>query len=30
MDDGTVRELAQIRRIGIIAQMVDPASRRRG
>ena len=24
MDDGTVRELAQIRRIGIIAQMVDP------
>ena len=24
MDDGSVRELAQIRRIGIIAQMVDP------
>ncbi|MHA1572268.1 MAG: carbohydrate ABC transporter permease [Alphaproteobacteria bacterium] len=24
MDDGTVRELAQIRRIGIVAQMVDP------
>ncbi len=23
-DDGTVRELAQIRRIGIVAQMVDP------
>ena len=26
MEDGTVRELAQIRRIGIVAQMVDPAS----
>lgn len=26
MEDGTVRELAQIRRIGIIAQMVDPAA----
>ena len=25
MDDGSVRQLAQIRRIGIIAQMVDPA-----
>ena len=25
MEDGTVRELAQIRRIGIVAQMVDPA-----
>jgi len=25
MEDGSVRELAQIRRIGIIAQMVDPA-----
>lgn len=25
MEDGTVRELAQIRRVGIIAQMVDPA-----
>ena len=24
-EDGTVRELAQIRRVGIIAQMVDPA-----
>ena len=24
MEDGTVRELAQIRRIGIVAQMVDP------
>ncbi|MGF1626197.1 MAG: carbohydrate ABC transporter permease [Alphaproteobacteria bacterium] len=24
-DDGTVRELAQVRRIGIMAQMVDPA-----
>ena len=26
MEDGTVRELAQVRRIGIIAQMVDPAN----
>ena len=26
MEDGSVRELAQVRRIGIIAQMVDPAS----
>lgn len=26
MEDGTVRELAQIRRIGIVAQMVDPAN----
>ncbi len=25
MEDGSVRELAQIRRIGIVAQMVDPA-----
>jgi len=25
MEDGSVRELAQIRRVGIIAQMVDPA-----
>ncbi|MGI9500366.1 MAG: carbohydrate ABC transporter permease [Geminicoccaceae bacterium] len=25
MEDGTVRELAQIRRIGIVAQMVDPS-----
>ncbi|MCI5075998.1 carbohydrate ABC transporter permease [Oricola sp.] len=25
MEDGSVRELAQVRRIGIIAQMVDPA-----
>lgn len=25
MDDGSVRELAQIRRVGIVAQMVDPA-----
>ncbi len=25
MEDGTTRELAQIRRVGIIAQMVDPA-----
>jgi len=25
MDDGSVREMAQIRRIGIIAQMIDPA-----
>ena len=24
MDDGTVRQLAQIRRVGIVAQMVDP------
>jgi alpha-1,4-digalacturonate transport system permease protein len=24
MDDGSVRELAQVRRVGIIAQMVDP------
>jgi alpha-1,4-digalacturonate transport system permease protein len=24
MPDGTVRELAQVRRIGLIAQMVDP------
>ena len=24
MEDGTVRELAQIRRVGIVAQMVDP------
>ncbi len=26
MEDGTVRELAQIRRVGIVAQMVDPAN----
>jgi len=26
MEDGTTRELAQIRRIGIISQMVDPAA----
>ena len=26
MDDGTVRELAQIRRVGIVSQMVDPAA----
>ncbi len=26
MEDGSVRDLAQIRRIGIIAQMVDPAN----
>ena len=25
MEDGTTRELAQVRRIGIVAQMVDPA-----
>ena len=25
MEDGSVRELAQVRRIGIVAQMVDPA-----
>lgn len=25
MEDGSIRELAQIRRVGIIAQMVDPA-----
>ncbi len=25
MEDGSVRELAQIRRIGIVAQMIDPA-----
>lgn len=26
MEDGSVRQLAQVRRVGIIAQMVDPAS----
>jgi alpha-1,4-digalacturonate transport system permease protein len=26
MDDGSVRELAQVRRIGLVAQMVDPAA----
>ena len=25
MEDGTTRELAQVRRIGIQAQMIDPA-----
>lgn len=26
MEDGSVRELAQVRRVGIVAQMVDPAA----
>ncbi len=26
LEDGTVREMAQVRRVGIIAQMVDPAA----